>query len=111
MPGGAPGQRLRAIEGTVPPLGELPPGCAFQPRCPDRFEPCTTAPPRATTPPDRPDADDRQRPCYLHGAADAHARPALLMPLVEVSRISSSTSRATHGLFRAGTRVTARSTM
>ena len=46
MPGGAPGTRLRAIEGTVPPLGQLPPGCAFAPRCPDRFEPCTTAPPR-----------------------------------------------------------------
>ena len=26
-------------------LGALPPGCAFNPRCPDRFEPCTTAPP------------------------------------------------------------------
>ena len=29
-----------AIQGTVPPLGQLPPGCAFAPRCPDRFEPC-----------------------------------------------------------------------
>ena len=45
MPGGHPGQRLRAIEGSVPLLGALPPGCAFNPRCPDRFEPCTTAPP------------------------------------------------------------------
>ena len=26
MPGGAPGTRLHAIQGTVPPLGELPPG-------------------------------------------------------------------------------------
>jgi len=41
MPGGAPGTRLRAIEGTVPMLGALPPGCAFNPRCPDRFDPCT----------------------------------------------------------------------
>ena len=45
MPGGQPGQRLRAIEGAVPLLGALPPGCAFNPRCPDRFEPCATAPP------------------------------------------------------------------
>ena len=37
--------RLKAIEGTVPMLGSLPPGCAFNPRCPDRFAPCTTAPP------------------------------------------------------------------
>ena len=62
MPGGAPGQRLRAIDGTVPVLGALPPGCAFNPRCPDRFEPCTTAPPprlsgRAPT---------TTRECYLH---------------------------------------------
>ena len=38
IPGGAPGTRLRAIQGTVPPLGQLPPGCAFAPRCPERFE-------------------------------------------------------------------------
>ena len=43
MPGGAPGSRLHAIQGTVPPLGTLPPGCAFAPRCPERFEPCARA--------------------------------------------------------------------
>jgi peptide/nickel transport system ATP-binding protein len=61
MPGGAPGQRLRAIDGNVPILGELPPGCAFNPRCPDRFEPCTAAPP-----PDYPVGADHQAKCYLH---------------------------------------------
>jgi oligopeptide/dipeptide ABC transporter ATP-binding protein len=40
IPGGTPGSRLQAIPGTVPPLGHLPPGCAFAPRCPSRFEPC-----------------------------------------------------------------------
>jgi oligopeptide/dipeptide ABC transporter ATP-binding protein len=45
VPGGQPGTRLQAIEGSVPQLGSFPPGCAFHPRCPDRFEPCTTAPP------------------------------------------------------------------
>ena len=45
MPGGAPGRRLKAIEGSVPLLGSLPPGCAFNPRCPDRFDPCTIDPP------------------------------------------------------------------
>ena len=63
MPGGAPGQRLRAIDGTVPILSELPPGCAFNPRCPDRFEPCTIAPP-----PDYPVAPDHTAKCYLHAA-------------------------------------------
>ena len=48
IPGGAPGSKLRAIEGTVPPLGELPPGCSFTPRCPRRFEPCPKAHPGTT---------------------------------------------------------------
>ena len=45
IPGGASGQRLRAIDGVVPNLANLPPGCAFEPRCPKRFELCTSAPP------------------------------------------------------------------
>jgi oligopeptide/dipeptide ABC transporter ATP-binding protein len=63
MPGGPPGTRLRAIEGTVPMLGALPPGCAFNPRCPDRFDPCTGAPPEdyATGP-------GHSAKCYLHAA-------------------------------------------
>jgi peptide/nickel transport system ATP-binding protein len=31
---------LRAIEGTPPSVIHLPPGCAFHPRCPHRFDPC-----------------------------------------------------------------------
>jgi peptide/nickel transport system ATP-binding protein len=61
MPGGRPGQRLRAIDGSVPLLGALPPGCAFNPRCPDRFEPCTAAPP-----PDYPAGPGQTAKCYLH---------------------------------------------
>ena len=61
IPGGAPGRRLRAIEGTVPMLGALPPGCAFNPRCPDRFEPCTSAPP-----PEYTIGADHGARCYLH---------------------------------------------
>lgn len=62
MPGrGARGQRLRAIDGSVPLLGHLPPGCAFNPRCPDRFEPCTTAPP-----PDYAAGTEQLAKCYLH---------------------------------------------
>jgi oligopeptide/dipeptide ABC transporter ATP-binding protein len=61
IPGGAPGQRLRAIEGTVPLLGQLPAGCAFNPRCPDRFDRCTTAPP-----PDYAAGSEQTAKCYLH---------------------------------------------
>ena len=48
IPGGHRGSRLQAIQGTVPPLGRLPEGCAFAPRCPDRFEPCDKAVPGTT---------------------------------------------------------------
>jgi oligopeptide/dipeptide ABC transporter ATP-binding protein len=61
MPGGAPGQQLRAIQGNVPVLGALPPGCAFHPRCPDRVEACTSA-----APPEFPVGTDHQARCYLH---------------------------------------------
>ena len=61
IPGGAPGQRLRAIEGTVPNLATLPPGCPFEPRCPKRFEVCPTAPPPTY------DVGPHQRArCYLY---------------------------------------------
>jgi oligopeptide/dipeptide ABC transporter ATP-binding protein len=39
-------RRLEAIEGTVPNLAALPPGCSFSPRCPYRFEPCHSETPR-----------------------------------------------------------------
>lgn len=39
--GSAPGKaRLAAMAGMVPHLADLPPGCAFAPRCPVKFEPC-----------------------------------------------------------------------
>jgi peptide/nickel transport system ATP-binding protein len=63
MPDGAPGRRLHAIEGSVPPLGALPPGCAFGPRCPDRFERCTAAPPVDVIV-----GPSHTAKCYLHAA-------------------------------------------
>jgi len=72
MPGRARGERLRAIEGSVPLLGHLPSGCAFHPRCPYRFEPCATAPP-----PDYAVGPEQAAKCYLHSdlpGADAARR-------------------------------------
>jgi oligopeptide/dipeptide ABC transporter ATP-binding protein len=63
IPTGQAGTRLNAIEGTVPLLGALPPGCAFNPRCPDRFDRCTTAPPD-----DYPVGAGRTAKCYLHAS-------------------------------------------
>jgi oligopeptide/dipeptide ABC transporter ATP-binding protein len=72
IPGGAPGARLRAIQGSVPPLGDLPPGCSFTPRCPNRFDPCPTAHPGIT------DFGNGQTvKCYLHGPA---VEPDVLPP-------------------------------
>ena len=68
MPGDAPGTRLRAIQGTVPPLGALPPGCSFSTRCPDRFEPCDRAHPGDTVFP-LAGGGARTVKCYLHGQA------------------------------------------
>ena len=61
IPGGAPGQRLQAIEGTVPNLAKLPSGCAFEPRCTSRFDVCRTSPPPAYTV-----APDQSARCYLY---------------------------------------------
>jgi peptide/nickel transport system ATP-binding protein len=44
MPG-RPGERLQPIGGAVPRLGVIPAGCAFSPRCPERFALCTEAVP------------------------------------------------------------------
>jgi oligopeptide/dipeptide ABC transporter ATP-binding protein len=71
IPGGAPGSRLVAIPGAVPAPGELPAGCCFAPRCPSRFDPCTTAHPGVTE-----FASGRAVKCYLHGTAtEAEAGP------------------------------------
>ena len=37
---------LQTIDGTVPPLRELPPGCPFEPRCDDRIAECTRSLPQ-----------------------------------------------------------------
>ena len=84
MPGGAPGTRLRAIEGTVPMLGALPPGCAFNPRCPDRFDPCTGVPPD-----DYVTGPGHSAKCYLHDPAASHE-----------PRATSPESRATRNAAR-----------
>ncbi len=62
--GGGRRRRLATIEGAVPDLAHLPPGCAFAPRCPDRFDPCDGhAPPLLASvgPPTRGPAAARRR--------------------------------------------------
>ena len=69
IPHGRTGERLVAIDGVVPNLGELPPGCAFAPRCTSRLPECDRA-----VPPDLPVGDDHRARCVLHaGVAPAEA--------------------------------------
>jgi peptide/nickel transport system ATP-binding protein len=59
MPGRRAGTRLEAIEGTVPRLGTIPAACAFAPRCPNRFDPCTVTLPALA-------GDGHDVRCFLH---------------------------------------------
>jgi oligopeptide/dipeptide ABC transporter ATP-binding protein len=63
MPGraGARGERLRAIEGSVPSLFHMPSGCRFNPRCPQAFAPCAERPPELVEL-----AAGRRSRCWLH---------------------------------------------
>ena len=73
IPGERTGRRLRAIDGVVPNLGALPPGCTFAPRCPHRMDVCTTAVPAFTTV-----ENGHRARCYLHSPAaePTHANAA-----------------------------------
>ena len=64
LPGRRPGTRLETIPGAVPDLATLPPGCAFAPRCPDRFDACNGSRPDAY-----PVSPGRAARCFLHGEA------------------------------------------
>ncbi len=64
LPGPVPGARLEAIPGAAPDLAALPPGCAFAPRCPERFSACDASRPAAFTV-----SPGHEARCFLHGGA------------------------------------------
>jgi oligopeptide/dipeptide ABC transporter ATP-binding protein len=63
IPDGLSGERLAAIPGVVPPLGQAGSGCAFAPRCPERLAQCDGSAPSLTNL--SPGHDVR---CFLHEA-------------------------------------------
>jgi peptide/nickel transport system ATP-binding protein len=63
------GHRLEVIKGTVPHPLNLPPGCTFAPRCPDKFEPCDSAFPALED-----IAPKRAVACYLYTAKQDEVR-------------------------------------
>jgi peptide/nickel transport system ATP-binding protein len=68
IPGGEPGARLQAIPGVVPPLGQLGPGCPFEPRCDVRVSVCAREMPRLTAL-----SGSREVRCHLHSVEDVAA--------------------------------------
>ena len=54
--------RLVQIDGAMPRLNAIPPGCAFNPRCPRRFERCVVERPALL------DAGTSRASCWLHAA-------------------------------------------
>jgi peptide/nickel transport system ATP-binding protein len=56
-------EKLVQIDGAMPRLNAIPPGCAFNPRCPRRFERCTRERPELAP------AGASRAACWLHGAA------------------------------------------
>jgi peptide/nickel transport system ATP-binding protein len=55
-------RRLLQIEGAMPRLNAIPPGCAFNPRCPKRFDRCLTERPELLP------AGTSRAACWLHAA-------------------------------------------
>jgi peptide/nickel transport system ATP-binding protein len=67
-------ERLRQIDGAMPRLNAIPPGCAFNPRCPKAFDRCRVERP------DLLDAEATRAACWLHA-----------------DRAAARTDRAAHG--------------
>jgi len=53
-------ERLNQIDGAMPRLNAIPPGCAFNPRCPRRFDRCTAERPELLP------AGATRAACWLH---------------------------------------------
>ena len=71
IPRGRAGERLITIEGVVPSLTALPPGCAFAPRCRERLPECERAVPAEIAV-----GDQHRARCVLHLPAPAGSERA-----------------------------------
>ncbi|TAL54348.1 ABC transporter ATP-binding protein [Pandoraea sp.] len=63
-------ERLPQIDGAMPRLNAIPPGCAFNPRCRERFAPCTSQRPELFP------AGESQAACWLHEPRAATPAPS-----------------------------------
>ena len=76
-PGAERGVPLSGIEGAPPRLGDLPPGCAFALRCPERFDRCETVMPEPWA-----HGPATVARCHLHDPTQGMPRP----PLIQANR-------------------------
>jgi peptide/nickel transport system ATP-binding protein len=60
-------ERLLQIEGAMPRLSSVPPGCPYNPRCPRVFDRCRVERPELL------DAGDTRAACWLYDRADKEA--------------------------------------
>jgi peptide/nickel transport system ATP-binding protein len=67
---GGPRERLRQIDGAMPPLDAIPPGCPFHPRCPEAFDRCRRERPSLLPAPGTAAA------CWLYDPAPARSEPS-----------------------------------
>ncbi|MDE2047547.1 MAG: ABC transporter ATP-binding protein, partial [Betaproteobacteria bacterium] len=72
--------RLLQIEGSMPRLNAIPPGCAFNPRCPQAFDRCRSARPELLA------AGATRAACWLHDAGGGGN--ALKLPAAPAPRVS-----------------------
>jgi peptide/nickel transport system ATP-binding protein len=62
-------ERLTQIDGSMPRLTEIPPGCAFNPRCTESGARCIVERPDLIT------AGTSQAACWLHDKGGVGAKP------------------------------------
>ena len=84
---GPKAERLTTIPGSVPDILDLPKGCKFTTRCPDRFEPCPDIEPALVE-----RAPGHFVRCHLYGITDepAGARSSKLRTCTSGSRCSAA---------------------
>jgi peptide/nickel transport system ATP-binding protein len=60
-------ERLAQIDGAMPRLNAIPPGCAFNPRCPHAFDRCRAERPELRA------AGETRAACWLYAESPVHA--------------------------------------
>ncbi|MEM6674845.1 MAG: ABC transporter ATP-binding protein [Planctomycetota bacterium] len=88
---GNPNVELESIPGSPPDLADLPPGCAFHPRCAHRVDRC-----ESDAPPLYPVGDSRRTACFEHDRLGSTRRASRETPVVEIAMTAPKKKRRTY---------------